>query len=569
MRKISFVLWFALLILTMVAFVGCDDDPSSSNPSSEDIPIESSSDNSSSSLNENMEISSTEQKSSSSSSCKTQSSSSEKGVSSTAEESSSSHVDEASSSSDYNEVASSDVSSSSVLYSSAVEVVDADGVIKGTVKDERDGRVYKIVKIGDMVWMAENLNYAYLAKTKMLDSSSVCFDNLSSNCEKYGRLYLWSAAMDSSAVFTSRGKGCGYKKICRPDGTIRGVCPEGWHLPSHYEFEKLINHIDPSFGYFHTGDAKSLTAGVSLKSRSEWYNDGNGTDEYGFTALPTGSASNWSSIIFSEEVDFAGFWSSGEYNSVYGYDLFLKEEFDYAMLSGDNKYDFKSIRCVMDYENDKFSSDGFPSVPVVDPSTVVKGTLTDSRDNHVYKTVTIGSQTWMAENLDYEMENSSCYGEVASNCEKFGGLYNWPVAIDSVSLFSSDAVSCGFGKFCNSLGSIRGICPEGWHLPSDMEWKTLFAAVGDTSVTGTKLKSTTGWADEKNGTDDYGFAVLPGGCRESNKVFAKKGSDAYFWRTSDFNGANAYYWNISSTDGQKSSSYDHKYSKFSVRCLKD
>ncbi len=83
----------------------------------------------------------------------------------------------------------------------------------GELTDARDGQVYRTVEIGDQIWMAENLNYAYMVKTQELDSSSFCYGNKVENCEKYGRLYLWSAAVDSAALFSENGKGCG-------DGTV-------------------------------------------------------------------------------------------------------------------------------------------------------------------------------------------------------------------------------------------------------------------------------------------------------------------------------------------------------------
>jgi hypothetical protein len=92
------------------------------------------------------------------------------------------------------------------------------------------------------------------------------------------------------------------------------------------------------------------------------------------------------------------------------------------------------------------------SSSVVDPSTVVMGVMVDSRDGQTYKTVTIGTQIWMAENLNYETTNSYCYDDDPSNCSKYGRLYTWAAATKA--------------------------CPIGWHLPSDDEWNTLFTAVG-------------------------------------------------------------------------------------------
>ena len=114
----------------------------------------------------------------------------------------------------------------------------------GTLTDERDGQTYKTVKIGGLWWMAENLNYAYLLPTDTLDSSSFCYNDSLEYCEKYGRLYTWYAALK--------------------------VCPSGWHLPWYLEYETLI--------------PGSYRDGRAIRS-TEW----NGTDDYGFAALPGGA----------------------------------------------------------------------------------------------------------------------------------------------------------------------------------------------------------------------------------------------------------------------------------------
>ena len=142
--------------------------------------------------------------------------------------------------------------------------------------DSRDGQTYRIVTIGTQTWMAENLNYAYLQPTLTLDSSSFCYNDSVSYCEKTGRLYLWSAAMDSAAEFSDAGKNCGYGIECDAKIPVRGVCPEGWHLPSRAEFLVLIALV---------GGKES--AGLMLKSTNGWSNDGN-VDFYGFSALPSG-----------------------------------------------------------------------------------------------------------------------------------------------------------------------------------------------------------------------------------------------------------------------------------------
>jgi uncharacterized protein (TIGR02145 family) len=156
--------------------------------------------------------------------------------------------------------------------------------VKNTLLDLRDGQVYKTVTIValdySVVWMAENLNYRYYQKTaggKDVDSSSYCYGNLLYNCNKYGRLYIWSAAVDSAAQFSKDAEGCGYGAYCTMIDTVRGVCPEGWHLPSYEEICYMVEELGKD------------SLGYRLKSKTEdWNNKGYGIDSYGFKLLPAG-----------------------------------------------------------------------------------------------------------------------------------------------------------------------------------------------------------------------------------------------------------------------------------------
>ena len=171
-------------------------------------------------------------------------------------------------------------------------------------------------------------------------------------------------------------------------------------------------------------------------------------------------------------------------------------------------------------------------------------TLTDSRDGQTYKTVTIGSQTWMAENLNFETADSYCYSIEPSYCAKYGRLYTWAAA--------------------------KIACPTGWHLPTKAEYETLFSAVGGDSVASAKLKSTSGWSQEGNGTDDYLFSVLPAGFRYSrNAFFGNEGYEAHFWTSTEEDSDNAYYiymFHLSDTAYLRNGSKNFGYS---VRCVKD
>jgi len=179
-----------------------------------------------------------------------------------------------------------------------------------------------------------------------------------------------------------------------------------------------------------------------------------------------------------------------------------------------------------------------------------------------YKTVKIGSQTWMAENLNYQPAsgNSWCHGNDESNCNTYGRLYDWATAMDIDASYNNESWGGG------NVGH-RGVCPVGWHLSSDREWTILMVAMDRNSdEQGKKLKSKSGWS---NGTDDYGFSALPGGSRDSDGSFRDIGFRGYWWTATENGGSNAYYRSINDGSASVYSNRNDKIDGFSVRCLKD
>ncbi len=201
-----------------------------------------------------------------------------------------------------------------------------------------------------------------------------------------------------------------------------------------------------------------------------------------------------------------------------------------------------------------------------------EGTFKDPSDGKIYKTVKIGKQVWMAENLNYAAKGSKCYGnggqvivgfdddddkaitrtlsndEIQANCAKYGRLYDWETAIKA--------------------------CPKGWHLPSDDEWGVLVDAVGGEEA-GKYLKAKSGWNDNEegksgNGIDKYSFSALPGGGGRSGGFFSNVGYGGYWWSASEYDGSSAYgrdmnynYENVNHGNGDKRLLF------ISVRCVQD
>ena len=445
-------------------------------------------------------------------------------------------------------------------------VVDPSTVEKGLMTDSRDGQTYETVKIGTQMWMAQNLNYE--------TANSYCYQDSAQYCSKYGRYYTWAAA--------------------------KKACPSGWHLPTKAEFKTLIDAVG------RTLDAEGGIASYVLKSTSGWSNagldvSGNGTDDYSFAALPAGiryytnggygvgnSAEFWSSTEDDRDRDCAvqmylGYTDLGNYISsediLYGFykenglsvRCIKDENFSPSatkVKSSSSKKMEQSSSSVIRSSSSLTPSSSSVVQSVVDPSTVVVGNITDSRDGQSYKTVTIGTQTWMAQNLNYETANSFCYNDSASNCTKYGRLYTWAAAMDSAGSWSTNGKGCGYGALCEPTGNVRGVCPSGWHLPTKVEFETLFTAVGGKDLVGLKLKSTSGWNFDGNGTNVYSFSLLPAGDRTNNGDFINEGKYAVFWCSTEINIYYGYHVYLSYDDAVKGYAIN-KDTGFSVRCVKD
>ena len=193
--------------------------------------------------------------------------------------------------------------------------------------------------------------------------------------------------------------------------------------------------------------------------------------------------------------------------------------------------------------------------------------MTDARDNQTYQTVTLGDQTWLAQNLNYETDDSWCFQDDPANCATYGRLYNWEAAMNA--------------------------CPDGWHLPSDQEWSTLIkyldplsrpSAVLTESKTAGGLMKTTGtiqdgtglWAEPNTGaTNITKFSVVPGGERvpTPSGLFNLLGQHAFFWTSTEYATKSAGfrtldYGHSGVTKGTSTTNMTKAYG-LSVRCIMD
>jgi uncharacterized protein (TIGR02145 family) len=295
--------------------------------------------------------------------------------------------------------------------------------------------------------------------------------------------------------------------------TAKTVCPSGWHLPSREEWKELTEMV---------GGTK--VASKKLRSKTGWHFVHNyGTDEFGFSALSFGNNGYWSTTESTER---------SKYDIAEGktrvYILSITEADKTEELGRRPESDF-SVRCVLSKGKEEASD------------TSEGNTFTDARDGKTYKTVKISERVWMAENLNVETKDSKCYDNKPANCDKYGRLYRWSTAMK--------------------------VCPSGWHLPNEYEWKSL--DLGNSQTVGKKLKSASGWNKNGNGLDVFGFTALPGGLGYSDGGFGNVGNDGFWWSSSEYNSGHAYIWNMGENIEHALWSTTDKNKLFSVRCVMD
>jgi uncharacterized protein (TIGR02145 family) len=407
-----------------------------------------------------------------------------------------------------------------------------------SLTDLRDNRTYKTLTINlsqtftvnktekfkkyTRVWMAHDLDYKYGSNQST---------------------YTEAQALDSARQFEE------VNPLFR-----RGLCPKGWHIPTWSDFLDFKNAVGDSTMY--ANDKGAMYYGNKIASY--------------FIYNPGGNR---------------------ELSSI---------EFNLTESKMDNSYargGEHALRCLMDYDpDDIFIDERFPAGVKEDGyyaancpeghkckyaasatylnKDLVYGEFLDERDDQVYKTIRLGEQTWMAQNLNYadSAESPSLKGAIlcgggvidsltAGDCAVHGQRYTWAAATN---------------------GAPQGICPEGWHIPSQDEYNALFRFIDMSygfdnssyiSRGGKYLKSQGGWGDIGNGDDTYGFSVIPTGYYHYNDGTTMY--RAFFWSSTENGSTLAYRLSMDGASvndryGEKARlNSTEKNELGSIRCLKD
>jgi uncharacterized protein (TIGR02145 family) len=407
-------------------------------------------------------------------------------------------------------------------------VVSSYGNKSNTVKDI-DGNVYHTVTIGTQTWMVENLKTTHYNDGKIipnvtdndawaaLSTPAYCWYKNDITKKTYGALYNWYTV--------NTGK----------------LAPTGWHVATDAEWTELANYLG----------GESVVGGKLKEAGTENWNSPNvgATNETGFSALPSGERYGLNGVFNSLGIKTT-WWASTEGDATVPWEriLYYGQSFvdRYEMHNVFNNYMAGlSVRCVRD--NTRTPSELNNKHNTKDCSTTfgtankpLVGNVTDI-DGNKYHTVTIGNQTWMAENLKTTHYRNGdpipnitekatwatlttgawCnYDNNAANGIKYGHLYNWFAVIDN-----------------------RNIAPTGWHVPTDAEWTTLVDYVsanpGNSRSAAKALASTTDWETTNQNTNaigynlslnnSSGFSALPGGFFDYDRASIGIGSNGDWW----------------------------------------
>ena len=357
----------------------------------------------------------------------------------------------------------------------------------GKFTDGRDGQRYSVVIIGHQIWMAENLRYADSSKTSNLKGNMWCHEDSKENCDKYGPLYSWTAAMNLDA------KNVSSLATITFDATygVHGICPDNWRLPTVDDWSALE-------GYLYTYVSGAQPVGADLKAVKGWEDVDSiakPLNRSGFAALPAGRRNSEGGFMSTGK--YAFFWSSGQIDAATASGWTLRSDNAYLDDGEYYKDHGMSVRCLLGYNYKSVNIEGDIDSSYLEEIPFDYGKM--EIDGHSYKTIQIGDQNWMAENAFVKTDDSWCYNDDEDNCEKLGRLYSFEAA--------------------------KKVCPEGWKLPTKSDFQILTSYVR----TATALRSREGWTDKgTKGLNLWGFNVKAAGGREGSDYFDMKMS-SYMW----------------------------------------
>ena len=504
------------------------------------------------------------------------------------------------------------------------------------ITDTRDGKSYATVMIGTQCWMAQGLDYGtrISGASSQTDNGipeKYCYNNDDQNCTVYGALYQWGELMQYVTTPGAQGLCPAGWHIPGDDewtvlstflggeavagGKIKEAGTAHWQAPNtratnssgftalpggYRDTGGSFNGLSSYLNYWSSSPNGTTEAwDRHLNYFSEYIARGNYSHSYGFyarcvkdagssTSTPTVTTSDVTGITQSSAtcggnvtsdggsaVTARGVcWSTAQNPDVSGSHttdgtgtgVFVS---NLSGLSPGTPYYVRAYATnsagtsygdqVSFTTNSSSGAVPCPGVP----------SIIDVRDGTVYQTVLIGTQCWLLQNLNYgsQIPHSTaqtnngvpekyCYGDNATHCASVGGMYLWNEVM----------------QYTTTAGA-QGLCPAGWHLPTDAEWSTLTTFLGGESVAGGKLKETgtSHWGSPNTGaTNESGFTAMPGGIWDNfTWYFVGFSSTGKFWTSSSNGETSAWIRSLNYSSAGVSRETHTTVDAISVRCLKD
>ena len=435
------------------------------------------------------------------------------------------------------------------------------------------GYDYATVQIGGQCWFAENLRSKKYANGDAIPSNQNTNEWLHT---PRGATAVYGEGDNWCRSFNPDGDGCDEAWSLNEIGRLynwyavddaRGLCPSGWHEPTDVEWTEMTDYL-----------GGSSFAGTKMKTDYGWSEGGNGTNASGFSGLP-GGYRGANAGGFDDSGNDGRWWSSSQ-DGYEALSRLLNSEKGVIRRSDDRRVGL-SVRCVRDAKKESSLKEGV-NWKCGDPVNY---------QGYDYATVQIGNQCWYAENLRSENYangdaipaglSDSDWESATSGAMAVYGEY------EGCSNYSPDIDACDpsqsldeYGRLYNwyAVDDARGLCPSGWHVPTDGEWMTMEMTLGMTEVEaystgwrgtnqGAQMKTAKGWARSGNGTNSRGFSGFPGGLRSYDGTFYLAGANGFWWSSSPY-GSDAWSRNL---DGGIDDVYrvatNPRWGK-SVRCIK-
>ncbi len=465
--------------------------------------------------------------------------------------------------SEANNIGNGGTSTGSTFHSCGAPNIHNPNLNYGSMTDQ-EGNVYKTIVIGTQEWMAENLNTSVYRNGDAIATGLTSSEWQNSINTSQGAWTYYNNDVSYSCPY-----GKWYNSYACVDS--RRLCPVGWHVPSDQEWTTLISYL----GGEDVAGGKMKSTGTVENGTGYWNSPNtDATNSSGFSGIP-GDFSNYIGEFTNYLGSYSYYWSSSQIGTIDAWMRTLYTEFGFGLRGVGPRQNGLSVRCIRDTITGVIPGDNHNcGTPNIHNSALSYGSMNDQEGNS-YKTIVIGAQEWMAENL-----NTSIYRNGDSIITQLDAATWQTTTTGASSIYNDDSnYVCPYGRLYNWYACVdpRQLCPAGWHVPSYNDWSELTAYLGGESDAGGKMKTTgiisaeTGlWYFPNTGaSNSSGFSGVPGGYRLLGGQFGSLSGNGCWWSSTSYDNTSAWFWLLNHGNSNAHRDGNVKQNGFSVRCLRD